>query len=49
LRYLASEDFDGYQDLVKRLGLKVRDFGKKEEVDDFDAAIVQGDAVPVVV
>ncbi len=48
LRYLASEDFDGYQDLVKRLGLKVRDFGKKEEVDDFDAALVQGDVIPTV-
>lgn len=40
LRYLASEDFDAYQDLVKKLGLKVRDFGKKEEEDDFDAAHV---------
>src|SRR3989338_10965370 len=40
LRYLASEDFDAYQDLVKKLALKVRDFGKKEEEDDFDAAHV---------
>lgn len=39
LRYLASEDFEAYQDLVKRLGLKVRDFGKKEEEDDADAAM----------
>ncbi len=46
LRYLASEDLAAYQDLVKRLGLKVRDFGKKEEEDAFDAALVaQGDAV----
>lgn len=40
LRYLAAEDLEAYQDLVKRLGLKVRDFGKKQEEDEFDAAAV---------
>ncbi len=48
LRYLASEDLPAYQDLVKKLGLKVRDFGKKEVEDEFDAAVVSlGEVTPV--
>lgn len=46
LRYLASEDVAAYEDLVKKLGLKVRDFGKKEEVDEFDAAVLPVDEQP---
>lgn len=38
LRYFASEDPEGYDDLVKKLKLKKRDYGKKvvegeEEID----------------
>lgn len=46
LRYLASEDVAAYEDLVKKLGLKVRDFGKKEEEDEFDAAALPVDIQP---
>ncbi|MBI4272998.1 30S ribosomal protein S15 [Candidatus Uhrbacteria bacterium] len=34
LRYLASEDQDAYEDLVKRLKLKKRDFGPKKVLEE---------------
>ncbi len=34
LRYLASEDPDAYEDLVKRLKLKKRDFGPKRVLEE---------------
>lgn len=49
LRYLASEDVAAYEDLVKKLGLKVRDFGRKEVEDEFDAAVLPVDEQPAAV
>ncbi len=34
LRYLASEDMAAYEDLVKRLKLKKRDFGPKKVLEE---------------
>lgn len=34
LRYLASDDPEGYTELVKKLKLKKRDYGRKEENSD---------------
>lgn len=40
LRYLASEDMEAYEDLVKRLKLKKREFGPKKTVEEDEVEIV---------